>query len=112
MAEDQVEQLEGERRGERGARTEEILDQADAEGDVAEKTARISVLEEPGPGELADLAQVVQDGARDAEDIGLTELADPACEISSAGLCPCRDGGVGDLGQSAEDENFGLRSTR
>ena len=49
-------------------------------------------------------------GDREAD--GLTEYTDPACGGRSAGCCPCRDGGVGDLGQSAEGELLALRCAR
>jgi hypothetical protein len=43
---------------------------------------------------------------------GLTASQDPACGFAALVKCPCRDGGDGDLGQSAEGELLGLRSAR
>ena len=39
-----------------------------------------------------------------AQKSSLPDTRDPACGLRSAGRCPCRDGGDGDLGQSAEGE--------
>jgi hypothetical protein len=39
-------------------------------------------------------------------------IQDYGLRVSSAVSCPCRDGGVGDLGVSAEGEPLALRFTR